>query len=127
LIVAPSSGTGVDTFTVKASAAGEPSVYDTYEVIIDFTENNDTMSIATQPVSQISIYPNPVKENFLFITGNDAGGVLSITNLQGQVLLKKTIHQKPVNIDVSNLQNGIYILQINNIKGITTRKFIIDR
>ncbi len=127
LIVAPSSGTGVDTFTVKASAAGEPSVYDAYEVIIDFTENNDTMSIATQPVSQISIYPNPVKENFLFITGNDAGGVLSITNLQGQVLLKKTIHQKPVNIDVSNLQNGIYILQINNIKGITTRKFIIDR
>ena len=69
----------------------------------------------------ISIYPNPAKTELnLNVSQNDINE-LSISNLLGQVLIKL---QNQNRIDISNLTNGIYILEITQGQNKYTKKFI---
>jgi hypothetical protein len=69
----------------------------------------------------ISIYPNPAKTELnLNVSQNDITE-LSISNILGQVLIKSHYQNR---IDISNLTNGIYILEITQGQNKYTKKFI---
>ena len=69
-------------------------------------------------VQKMSIYPNPASE-FLMVDSN-IELPLEIYDLQGKVVLRELQSQYPAKINISSLQNGIYILKI----GSTSRKWI---
>ncbi len=65
---------------------------------------------------QLKIYPNPVEGLITLEFGTDQDSEIrniSITSLQGQILLEKTqeIHRKEI-IDLSTFTDGIYIINI---------------
>lgn len=69
-----------------------------------------------------SIYPNPTT-NYLQLNFNEhiTVNAISILNLNG----KKVMEVEGVsNIDVSELSNGLYFIQVLSNKGISTQKFI---
>jgi len=68
----------------------------------------------------LKIYPNPVV-NKLFIEGLSSPTKISIYNILGKLLITKITSN---DIDVKNLQSGIYIIRITNIEGQLVRKFI---
>ncbi len=62
-----------------------------------------------------NIYPNPNKGNFDIILSENTDNLLSIeiTNIMGSIVYKKEkIQTNPVNIDISNHPNGIYIVKV---------------
>ncbi|MGC1471149.1 MAG: GEVED domain-containing protein [Psychroserpens sp.] len=69
----------------------------------------------------ISIYPNPVKGNELFVRSNIENLAFTVVNMLGQEVAKGTSSQ---GVDVSSLQAGLYLIQFEVNTKIETRKFI---
>ncbi len=73
--------------------------------------------------SEISIYPNPVKEQ-LTITGSSIKDIV-IVNAIGQVLMEQSNYSNKAVIDVSALSTGIYFVKIKDKNGAAiVRKFL---
>ncbi|MEW4923911.1 carbohydrate-binding protein [Algibacter sp. 2305UL17-15] len=70
---------------------------------------------------EISVFPNPAK-NTLHIQGKGVKSI-KIYNTVGMLILNKTTDN--TTIDVSQLSNGIYILQIDNTTSKITKRIIV--
>ena len=75
----------------------------------------------TETISNLSIYPNPVK-NVLNIEGSYIS--VDIIDVSGKVVLSS---EATKNINVSELSNGVYLLNINTENGISTQKITITK
>ena len=82
-------------------------------------------TLATESASSNSafqIYPNPATDFLLLQTG--VTGMLDVLNVQGQVVGQHILLEGGHQIDVSELQNGIYFLRLQFGSGIAVRSFI---
>lgn len=68
----------------------------------------------------ISIFPNPACTE-LTISASDRITAVEITNLAGQTMFDRLYNSPKVQIDVSNLPPGTYLIRIN---GTEVRKFV---
>lgn len=78
------------------------------------TENFDTNN-------SVTIFPNPVS-NTLTIQNIEIDGEVVIYDATGKLIMSKTTNQNSV--DVSNLCNGLYFLELNNNGNKTIKKFV---
>jgi bacillolysin len=79
------------------------------------TNTNETLSI-------VSLYPNPTKDVLNIETKGSTKLMYSVINFLGQVVKTGSIENNVVN--VSNLNAGIYILEVNDGQKTVTKKFI---
>lgn len=77
--------------------------------------------------SNWTIFPNPA--NTFITINNTSDRVVSIKvyGLTGQMILSKEIETSENRIDVSNLKNGVYLLDINGQQNSTISKLIISK
>ena len=73
--------------------------------------------------ANISIYPNPVKDNLTIETNANQEQRLEILNLFGQTIYTIYINKKAI-INTSAFANGVYILKIYSDKETIVKKFI---
>ncbi|MCX6197662.1 MAG: T9SS type A sorting domain-containing protein [Bacteroidetes bacterium] len=71
---------------------------------------------------EVKLYPNPTNEK-LFIESPLDNCVVEIFSLEGRKQLHIEINSKAESIDISNLSNGLYFVNISSDKSIT-RKFV---
>jgi hypothetical protein len=71
--------------------------------INDYSENNKHF---------LNLYPNPASEKVTIITDMTEHSVISIYNLQGQILLQQQIQQGKTDINISELAQGVYIVRL---------------
>ncbi|WP_415327631.1 GEVED domain-containing protein [Chryseobacterium sp. MMS23-Vi53] len=71
--------------------------------------------------TDILIYPNPVKTT-LFVKNISAKGNYKIYSAEGRLVTSGIILNNSIN--VSNLINGVYMIEIEDVKGTVTKKFI---
>lgn len=69
------------------------------------------------------IYPNPVKDNFVYFSTIQNLEAI-IYNVIGKQILVKNISKDNNAIDVSNLAKGIYVVKLNSNRGSITKKLI---
>jgi hypothetical protein len=88
---------------------------------IDDVQVIESTGVAVKPlvsekISKASVYPNPANSNFnIEIPENFVGGEFSIIDLTGKVVVKDRItHSAIKQIDISNLNDGIYLIRLNN-------------
>ena len=73
---------------------------------------------------QISIYPNPTKSG-ITIKGTDINSIEIYNTLGQQVeLLKNSSNTTTLKIDLKPFLKGIYLLKINSVSGVTSKKII---
>ncbi|MHB9140686.1 MAG: T9SS type A sorting domain-containing protein, partial [Paludibacter sp.] len=77
------------------------------------TENREIIN------SGLTIFPNPVVDK-LFFNGLTSNATVTITDLSGKVIVNEHVVNSQVN--VNNLIKGIYIVQVSDRNGISTRK-----
>ena len=99
---------------VVTDANGCESEQTFYEVLHLSTSVNDMLA------EQIAIYPNPTK-GFLVIDTDYLIEKVRIFNVHGNVVESQ---RKENAIDVSNVSNGIYFIEIHTDKGLIRKKFI---
>jgi len=69
----------------------------------------------------ISVYPNPVKGNTLYVKSNIEDLPFTVVNMLGQQVARGTSAN---GVNVSNLDAGLYMIQFNVNDKQETRKFI---
>ena len=74
----------------------------------------------------IIIYPDPAND-IITIEDNSVtnkNGIISIYNIQGQILLQQPVMQDKTNINISAFSKGVYFVKLNNGNGMQVRKFV---
>jgi len=74
-------------------------------------------------LNSIQIYPNPVKDDFVYFSSTQDLDIIIYDILGKQVLIENITSTKDF-INVSNLNNGIYLVKINSSQGTVTKKLI---
>jgi ligand-binding sensor domain-containing protein len=73
--------------------------------------------------NSLQIYPNPV-QNILQVDLSGKTGLLEIHDISGKSVLQKQIIDNNTSIDVSGLDNGIYIIKVLSDNQIFTSKIV---
>jgi endonuclease/exonuclease/phosphatase family metal-dependent hydrolase len=73
----------------------------------------------------IAVYPNPCKAVFTIENNATIKQTVYIYNLNGELVLHQTMHNKINSIDVTNLQEGIYNISILEDKFLVNKKLVI--
>jgi len=60
-----------------------------------------------------SLYPNPTT-HFLYIEADEVINQIRIYNLQGQRIFSKTNNEMKINLDISNLKSGYYLIRLDS-------------
>jgi len=106
------------TKTIFPSNDGEYS-------IINISKNSFTIDKNT--LSEISIYPNPASDKISINTANIISGIskFQIFNLLGEVIYSVSKESsKTTSIDISQLENGLYFIKVENNGSFVSKKFI---
>ena len=84
------------------------------EKIVWATTLDNVSSIKNINNNKFKIYPNPAK-NQLYIDGEqETINKIQIMDITGRVILNKETHSTKQTINISKLQNGVYLIKINN-------------
>ena len=78
-----------------------------------FSQKTGVTDLANDTGNSLSIYPNPVQD-VLFVDGVEENSVIRIFNTKGALFQTTTAKEKVVQLNVSVLPQGMYILQAGN-------------
>lgn len=86
------------------------------------------LAVVTNPILNSSIYPNPTKGivNVSIPTLIDKA-TINLYDLQGRQILSKDTNQVNTSFGIENLQDGIYLVTIQNDLGSIVKKIILKR
>jgi dienelactone hydrolase len=64
---------------------------------------------------QLTVYPNPAKNKLNIVSSSQFFDVINLFDVNGKEVVKQLLVQptKEIGLEVSNLNNGIYLLQVN--------------
>ena len=89
-------------------------------------ENKDgaTSRLQEQPLDNLTVYPNPVSGDKIYITAKSTGAKdIEIFDVLGKKVMQTTVSNKELN--VTALTPGMYIIKITEGEQRATRKLII--
>ncbi|RKD85143.1 alpha-amylase family glycosyl hydrolase [Mangrovibacterium diazotrophicum] len=134
-ISAPFSQTGTwyefftgETYAVSSTsqtitlAAGEYRLYSDQQLpaFKDLATDVEDQQIAA---SSVSVFPNPASTQ-LWVQADEKITELRIFTMDGKLIREVSPEQSTVDLNIANLQNGVYFLQINSGSKTTNSKFI---
>lgn len=130
--------------TVDIEVAGELSLAPgTYDAVVDYEiagiSNNryermpgsyklevteyESSSIESTDVSSLKMYPNPVLEALNIETENDIEKI-EVYRIDGTLVFVKNIGAQTANIDMSNYENGVYIVRVFTESDVKTQRIV---
>lgn len=93
-----------------------------FSTVVPFGEF--TLGISQNDIAGLQVYPNPVSNGTLFITSDSAAPkAVVVYDVLGKVVAKATVDNMPMN--VSNLNQGVYIVKITEEGKTATRKLVV--
>ena len=115
----------IHTFTLHTGEAGSSVLGDVLDTVI-VSGGDVSLSvneIESQDMEAVSVFPNPV-ENVLNVKTSKDILAIEIYNIIGQKLKKVTVDgSNKATIDVSALQQNLYVLQITTLDGVLSKRF----
>ncbi|MCK4749072.1 MAG: T9SS type A sorting domain-containing protein, partial [Bacteroidales bacterium] len=110
------------------SREGYRSVSDTFLLEIDTVVSivlHKPAGIADPAFPGLSVYPNPA-EDVIFVKGlNNLPAEIRLMNLEGEEFLLKKGYTQEGKLELSNISEGFYLLQIRTPTGVTSRKVVV--
>lgn len=75
------------------------------------------------PTSSIEIYPNPATDEITIESFSD-NATITIVDISGKIVLEQKMDDYVIAISIADLNNGIYIIKIDNGERVETQKFV---
>lgn len=97
---------------------------------LDFIVDGDEVypyinsAIPIQYLEDVNIYPNPTS-GILFIEADNITNI-SITNIEGKIILSKSINANNAELYLSNFSKGIYLMKIETNEGLRVEKIVLE-
>ncbi|MCC7233207.1 MAG: T9SS type A sorting domain-containing protein [Bacteroidia bacterium] len=134
------SGTYTNVVRVRDSYGPGDNDYEWYilnpltQVAIYDSTNNTLYHIgATQisgiednTVSGLSLFPNPATD-LVTVSNLPAGSTVRITDMTGRKVYSRPAGSENTLVNTSDFANGVYLVQVENNKGVLTQKLIINQ
>ncbi len=118
-VTAPSSG--VDGFRFEVRTYNGSTVY---WDDLSFVDNN-TLSVENNQIEGFSMYPNPTSLGYVNIRSKSNSKLtVDIFDVLGKQVINETVSNKELN--VSNLNTGIYIMKVSQENATITKKLVIQ-
>lgn len=117
----------VYTTSLAISQSGQPFVaYNVNFSKISVLNYDSVLTGFHNPsASGFLIYPNPARDKITVeLPGDVTSGELSVINPDGHIVLNCRLFNPKINIDISNLMRGIYILKITTRAHVSIEKLI---
>ena len=73
--------------------------------------------------TRLSVYPNPAGSFLNVQITNPSGQELIVTDVLGKEVMRQSINSSSVTLDTSDLNNGIYLLRMND----NTIRFVVSK
>jgi hypothetical protein len=86
---------------------------------VDFT------SIAQNSTLQFNIYPNPASDDITIVLDQNTESIVTIRDTKGSIVYESALSDSNAEINVSDLQNGMYFISITTTDEIKTKSFIV--
>lgn len=118
IFTVPTTGNYYIRFTIES--AGNQGILYLDDIKV---EEMGIMAANDTVFSQMSLYPNPVKES-LTITNTNSLETLELYTITGQLVLKQPAADTTTIINLDNLPSGIYILKTSNQQASKTMQLI---
>lgn len=81
------------------------------------------LSVEEFSTTNIKMYPNPAKNNYVTIESNESI-VAEVYDVLGKKVMVQSISQNQKKLNISSLSRGIYLVKMNSDKGSITKKLI---
>ncbi len=96
------------------------------DVFISQLTISNSLGVTENKISNFQIYPNPVSNQInMLLENNIENASLKIISILGQIVLEKqNISGNNINIDVSKLAKGVYVVRVSDGISISNTKFI---
>ncbi len=100
---------------------------DQYQLLLDSIQvsYSPDVKITDYDKTELNIYPNPANEK-LVVMGSFENAQMQLFTTEGRQVYQSGKASRQASINVSNLENGIYILKIKSQKGVITKKINIS-
>ncbi|MCX6246669.1 MAG: T9SS type A sorting domain-containing protein [Bacteroidetes bacterium] len=72
----------------------------------------------------LNLYPNPASDRVTISTEMTGHSVISVYNLQGQILMQRQMQQGKTDIDIREFAKGVYIVRLTGNAGAEAGRFI---
>jgi len=97
-----------------------------YQILLDSIQvsYSTDVNLANREQGQVVVYPNPANDKIL-ITGSFENARVQLFTSGGRQVYQSAKETKQAIVDVSQFENGIYILKVNSQKGVVTKKISI--
>lgn len=117
---------GVWTLYVRDPHAGDGGVVNF--VSLDFCTVQPALGIKQNTLENFSVYPNPSK-GLLNIRNASPDGKTNLTlyDIQGRNIIEKQNISAAETLNIEHLQNGVYLLTLENGKQKATKKIVLNR
>lgn len=104
---------------IATNSCGSDTVQQTIHV--------ESSGIETNGLSNVNIYPNPVKDILTVAFDKEQPAVISIISFDGRQLLTNDYLSKQCTVDITSLEQGIYVIVIKTGQGILKQMFVKER
>ena len=114
----------IDAVTLTGISGGSFMAGQNHSTIRQLTTPADQASLFVEDQPDgISVYPNPASD-YLMLQADVEMKSVSIISITGAIVRKMDIKDAVAELDINDLQPGMYLLSIETEDGITTRKFV---
>ncbi|RZS98946.1 Ig-like domain-containing protein [Aquimarina brevivitae] len=138
------AGTGLNyTFTLNPTAAGTVSVDINADSATDDAGNGNTaasqftiefdpaLSVEDELLAEgLKLYPNPNNTGLLFVSADSSLELtrVAIFDLTGKLVLEQPLDSTNSleEVQISNLEAGVYMIEIKSLKGSTVKRIVIQ-
>ncbi|HYG17011.1 MAG TPA: T9SS type A sorting domain-containing protein, partial [Bacteroidia bacterium] len=132
-VVVEIPGKPSEEYLVTLDANNESSSANNFEVNTKDIRKSGTTSVRKVAAAQLAMYPNPASSSvtILFEGAASETVTVSITDISGKTVVSKAVEtisgRNEINVDVSGLQTGFYLVSLHSASGAYMGKVSISR
>ena len=104
---------GSMSIVLKNGGADPVSLSDVQKILFSQNTGSEVEEITNDAISLVSVYPNPVQD-LLFVEGVAENVIIRVFNTRGALFQTVIAKEKVVQLNVSTLPQGMYLLQAGN-------------
>ncbi|MEL7532719.1 MAG: T9SS type A sorting domain-containing protein [Bacteroidota bacterium] len=116
----------INTLDAFDNLAEPQSLYACSDSVVIVQQDASTAIEPSALLSGVNIFPNPSEDHFSIASQNVFTERISLTDLQGRIVLQQTIMASNAQVSVAYLNPGVYILKGESPNGVWMEKLIIQ-
>ncbi len=116
-----------DTYSIRVRSDDQNggTFEKSFSITIDDVSENVVTSIGDELKIELQVYPNPSIHIVHIETGISTSGYIEIFNLNGHIVVQQQFDGHEIELDVSGLIHGIYILKVAQNERVETVRLIV--